>query len=154
MSLILEIKKLELQKLELLSSQPWRQGGQHAHAQYSGGNAQHGQGQGNGKLEQDTVMLKEDSELRNHRQKVELQQQMGVQERKHRGNKRYTLMVDINGHPYGQNMPLWMTCLRGHTQDADFSVDNYHLHITMMLLSIKQRVDNTFDYEGDLGESL
>ena len=42
MSLDLEIKKLELQKLELLSSQRRRQGGQHAHAQYSGGSAQYG----------------------------------------------------------------------------------------------------------------
>ena len=151
MSLDLEIKKLELQKLELLSSQRRRQGGQHAHAQYSGGSAQHGQGHGSERLEQDTVMRKEDSELRSRRRKVELQQQLGVREREHRGKKRYTVEVDMKGHPCGQNRPLWMTCLRGHAQDVDFSVDNYHMHNTTMLLSIKQRVDNTFDYEGGLG---
>ena len=64
---------------------------------------------------------------------------------------RYTVEVDMKGHPCGQNRPLWMTCLRGHAQDVDFSVDNYHMHSTTMLLSIKQRVDNTFDYEGGLG---
>ena len=139
MSLDLEIKKLELQKLELLSSQRRRQGGQH------------GQGHGSDRLSQDTVMRKEDSELRSHRRKIELQQQLGVREREHRGKKRYTVEVDMKGHPCGQNRPLWMTCLRGHAQDVDFSVDNYHQHSTTMLLSIKQRVDNTFDYEGGLG---
>ena len=114
MSLDLEIKKLELQKLELLSSHRRRQGGQHAHAQYSGGSAQHGQGHGSDRLVQDTVMRKEDLELRSRRRKVELQQQMEVREREHRGKKRYTVEVDMKGHPCGQNKPLWMTCLRGH----------------------------------------
>jgi hypothetical protein len=36
-------------------------------------------------------------------------------------------------------------------QDVDFRVDNYHKHNTTMLFSIKQRVDNTFDYEGGFG---
>ena len=109
---------------------------------------QHGHGHGSEKLEQDTVMRMEDSELRSRRRKVELQHQLEVREREHRGKKRYTMEVDMKGHPHGQNMPLWMTCLWGHAQDVDFSVDNYHMHSTTMLLSIKQRVDNTFDYEG------
>ena len=74
MLLDLEIKKLELQKLELLSSQRRRQGGQHTHTQYSGGNAQHGQGHGRDRMERETVMRKEDSKLRSRRRKVELQQ--------------------------------------------------------------------------------
>jgi hypothetical protein len=151
MSLDPEIKKLELQKLELLSSQRRRQCGQHAHAQYSGGSAQHGQGHGSERLEQDTVMCKEDSELRSRIRKVELQQQLGVREREHRGKKRYTVEVDMKGHPCGQNRPLWMTCLRDHAQDVDFNVDNYDMHNTTILLSIKQRIDNTFDYKGGLG---
>ena len=150
-SLDLEIKKLELQKLELLSSQRRRQGGQHAHAQYSGGSALHGQGHRSDRLVRDTVMRKEDSKLRSRKRKVELQQQMEVREREHRGKKRYTVEVDMKGHPYGQNKPLWMTCLRGHAHDVDFSIDNYHRHNKTMLLFIKQRVDNTFDYEGGLG---
>ena len=126
MSLNLEIKKLELQKLELLSSQHRQQGGHHAHGQYSGSNAHHGQGHGSDRPEQDTVMWTEDSEQRNRRRKVKLQQQLEVLEREHRGKKRYTVEVDMKGHPCGQNRPLWMTCLRGHAQDVDFSVDNYH----------------------------
>ena len=33
----------------------------------------------------------------------------------------------------------------------DFNIDNYHRNNTTMLFSIKQRVNNTFDYEGGLG---
>ena len=59
--------------------------------------------------------------------------------------------VDLRGNPQGQNRPLWLTCLQGHAQDIDFSEDNYNLHNTAMLLTIKERVDNTFDYHGGLG---
>ena len=145
MSVDLEIKKLELKKLQLLSSQHRRRGGRHAHGAYFGGSAQHGQGHGSDRLEQDTVMQTEDSEQRSWRQKVELQQQLEISEREHRGKKRYTMEVDMKGHPCGQNRPLWMTWLRGHAQDVDFSVDNYHRHNTTMLFSIKQCVNNTFN---------
>ena len=43
--------------------------------------------------------------------------------------------------------------LANHTQDVPLSVDNYNTHITSILLNNKQRVDNTFDYEEELGES-
>src|SRR5579875_3101281 len=71
MSLELEIKKLELQKLELLSSQRRRQGGQHV-------------------LQRDTIMRTDDSEQRSRRRQLERQQleqrqQMEVPEREHRG---------------------------------------------------------------------
>jgi hypothetical protein len=41
---------------------------------------------------------------------------------------------------------MWLTCLRGHSTDVDLSVDNYHAHDMEMLLNIKQRIDNTFEY--------
>jgi hypothetical protein len=58
----------------------------------------------------------------------------------------------MKDHPYGQNRSLWLTCLRGHSADLDFSVDNYVNHNTAMLLNIKQHVDNTFEYRGGLGK--
>ena len=47
------------------------------------------------------VMRKEDSELHSRRRKVELQQQLGVREREHCDKKRYTVEVDMKGHPCG-----------------------------------------------------
>jgi hypothetical protein len=65
--------------------------------------------------------------------------------------RKHVVEVDVRGHPQGQNRPLWLTCLRGHSQDIDFSEDNYHVHNTSMLLAVKERVDNTFEYRGGLG---
>ena len=62
--------------------------------------------------------------------------------------------VDLRGNPQGQNRPLWLTCLQGHAQDIDFSEKNYNLYSTAMLLIIKERVDNTFDYHGGLGKLI
>ena len=71
--------------------------------------------------------------------------------REQRGKKRYTVEVDMKGNPCGQNRSLWLICLRGHSQNVNFSKDNYNAHKTSMLLNIKQHVDNTFEYEGGLG---
>ena len=67
------------------------------------------------------------------------------------GPRKHLVEVDLRGHPQGQNRPLWLTCLRGHAQDLDFSEDNYKNLPTSMLLAVKERVDNTFDYHGGLG---
>lgn len=67
------------------------------------------------------------------------------------GSRKHVVEVDVRGHPQGQNRPLWLTCLRGHSQDIDFSEDNYNVHSTSMLLAVKERVDNTFEYRGGLG---
>ena len=56
----------------------------------------------------------------------------------------------MKGNPCGHCL-LWLTCLRGHSQDIDFSEDNYNEHKISMLLNIKKRVDNTFEYEGGIG---
>lgn len=37
-------------------------------------------------------------------------------------------------------------------QDVDFTVDIYNAHKTSMLLNTKHHVDNTFDYEGGIGQ--
>ena len=68
------------------------------------------------------------------------------------GPRKHLVEVDLKGHPQGQNRPLWLTCLRGHAQDIDFSEDNYKNLPTSMLLAIKERVDNTFEYHGGLGK--
>ena len=65
--------------------------------------------------------------------------------------RKHLVEVDLRGHPQGQNRPLWLTCLRGHAQDIDFSEDNYKNLSTSMLLAVKERVDNTFEYHGGLG---
>ena len=57
-------------------------------------------------------------------------------------------------NPCGQNHPLWLTCLRGHSHDIDFSEDDYNEHKISMLLNIKERVDNTFEYEGGIGRFI
>ena len=56
----------------------------------------------------------------------------------------------MKGNPCGLNPSLWLTCLRGHSKDVDFSMDNYNNHKTLMLLNIKQHVDSMFDYEGGI----
>jgi hypothetical protein len=71
--------------------------------------------------------------------------------REQRGRKRYTVEIDMKGNPCGQNRHLWLTCLRGHSHDIEFSKDNYNSYKTSMLLNIKERVDNTFGYEGGIG---
>lgn len=57
--------------------------------------------------------------------------------REHRGMKRCTVKVDMKKNSYGQNRSLWLTCLRGHYQDVDFSEDNYNEYKTSMLLNLK-----------------
>jgi hypothetical protein len=57
----------------------------------------------------------------------------------------------MKGNPCGQNRSLWLTYLRGHSQNMDFCEDKYNEHKTSMLLNIKQRVENTFENEGGLG---
>jgi len=143
-SLDLQIKRLELKKAKMLAAQRRLQGGQLAERQYPGGTMQHSQGHSGDRRTKD-------SDLRSRRRQVERQLMLGASEREHRGKKRYSVEVDMKGNPCGQNRQLWMSCLRGHSQDVDFSVDNYNHHSTTMLLAIKQRVDNTFDYEGGLG---
>ena len=71
--------------------------------------------------------------------------------KKKRGKKIYTVEVDMKGNPYGQNQSLCLTCLRGHSQDVDLSEENYNAYKISMLLNIKQRVNNTFEYERRLG---
>ena len=78
------------------------------------------------------------------------QQQFEVPRRKITRRKRYVVEVDMKRHPCGQNRSLWLTYLRGHSADVDFSVDNYVNHNTAMLLNIKQCVDNIFEYRGGL----
>jgi hypothetical protein len=143
-SLDLQIKKLELKKAKILVAQRRLQGEQPAERQYHGGTTQHNHGHSGDRRTND-------SDLRSHRRQVERQLMLGASEREHRGKKRYEVEVDMKGNPCGQNRQIWMSCLRGHSQDVDFSVDNYNQHSTTMLLAIKQRVDNTFDYEGGLG---
>ena len=81
-----------------------------------------------------------------------LQQEAPVREQ--HGRKRYTVEVDMKGNSCGENRHLWLRCLRGHAVDLDFSVDNYNELNAMTLLNIKKRVDNTFEYEGDIGHVI
>ena len=74
--------------------------------------------------------------------------------REQRGKKRYSVDVDMKGNPCGQNGSLWLTCMRGHSQNVNFCENNYNAHKTSMLLNIKQRIDNTFEYEGGLGRII
>ena len=101
--------------------------------------------------ERDVALRSHASEQRSRRRKISKQLQDEVVVREQSGIKRYSVEVDMKGNPCGQNRSLWLTCLRGHSQDVDFSEDNYNAHKTSMLLNIKQRVDNTFEYEGGLG---
>ena len=61
------------------------------------------------------------------RRRVALKQQQAQEAtfRDARGPRKHIVEVDLRGHPQGQNRPLWLTCLRGHAQDIDFSEDNY-----------------------------
>ena len=93
-----------------------------------------------------------DSHQKSRRRTVLKQQQArDVPFRDPGGPRKHLVEVDLRGHPQGQNRPLWLTCLRGHAQDLDFSEDNYKNLPTSMLLAVKERVDNTFDYHGGLG---
>ena len=69
-----------------------------------------------------------------------------------RGHRKHLVEVDLKGHLQGHNRSWWLTCLRGHAHDIDFSEDNYKNLNTSMLLAIKERVDNTFEYHGGLGK--
>ena len=86
------------------------------------------------------------------RRRVALKQQQAheVTFRDVGGPRKHLVEVDLRGHPQGPNRPLWLTCLRGHAQDIDFSEDNYKNLNTSMLLAVKERVDNTFEYHGGL----
>ena len=87
-----------------------------------------------------------------HRRRLHTRRlQQEAQVREQHGKKRYTVEVDLKGNPCGENRHLWLKCLRGHAIDLDFSVDNYNEHNAMILLNIKKRVDNTFEYEGGIG---
>ena len=88
------------------------------------------------------------------RRRVALKQQQAQEAtfRDARGPRKHIVEVDLRGHPQGQNRPLWLTCLRGHAQDIDFSEDNYKNIPPSMLLAVKERVDNTFEYRGGLGK--
>jgi hypothetical protein len=77
---------------------------------------------------------------------------MEVPYRESSGRKRYYVDVDLRANPYGFGRTKWLTCIRGHSLDLDFSVDNYSNHNTALLLNIKERVDNTFEYRGGLGK--
>ena len=113
--------------------------------------AQHAQSSGGAIAERDATLRSYASEQRSRRHRISKQQQDEVFVREHREKKRYTVEVDMKGNPCGQNQSLWLTCLRGHSQDVNFSKDNYNAHKTSMLLNLKQRVDNTFEYQGGLG---
>ena len=102
------------------------------------------------RAERDVTLRSHASEQRSRRRRISRQQKDEVSVREQRGKKMYSVDVDMKGNPCGQNRSLWLTCFRGHSQDVDFSLDNYNAHKTSMLLNIKQRVDNTFDYEGGL----
>ena len=90
-------------------------------------------------------------EQRSRRWKIFKQQQQEVSVREQRGRKMRTVKVNMKGNPCGQNRLLWWTCLRGYSQDIDFSKNNYNSYKTSMLLNIKKHVDNTFEYEGGIG---
>jgi hypothetical protein len=113
--------------------------------------AQNAQGSlGGASVYMDVPLWSYTSEQRSRRRRISKQQDEVVV-KEQRGKKRYTVDVDMKDNPCGQNRSLWLTCLRGHSQDVNFSEDNYNAHKTSMLLNIKQRVDNTFEYEGGLG---
>ena len=103
-------------------------------------------------LEDRGLLRSNDSDRRARRRQALKQQHVQAPAREISGRKRYVVEVDMKGHPCGQNRSLWLTCLRGHSADVNFSVDNYVHHSTTMLLNIKQRVDNTFEYRGGLGK--
>lgn len=94
---------------------------------------------------------KASSEKRKKRRAVERQHEEEARVREENGGPRYLCEVDMRGMPCGQHRTNWLACLRGHSQDVDFSIDNYNKHSTTMLLAIKRRVDSTFDYQGGLG---
>ena len=80
------------------------------------------------------------------RRKTSKQQQQ-IFMRKQRGMIMYTVDVDLKENLCGQKLSLWLTCLRGYSHDINFNKDNNYLYKTSMLLNIKKRVDNTFEYE-------
>ena len=121
------------------------------HALLQTQSAQRGQSSASAFGEEEVTLRSYASEQRSRRRKIAKQQQQDVTAREQRGRKRYSVDVDMKGNPCGQNRALWLTCLRGHSQDIDFSEDNYNSHKTSMLLNIKERVDNTFEYEGGIG---
>jgi hypothetical protein len=79
---------------------------------------------------------------------------MEVSERKLEGQKRYTCDIDMNGHPFGHGRITWLTCLQGHSNELDFSINDYNVHNTKILLNVKARVDNTFEYRGGIGRVI
>ena len=79
---------------------------------------------------------------------------MEVSEKKLVGKKRYTCDIDMNGHPSGHGRITWLTCLQRHSNDLDSSINNYNVHNTKILLNVKVRVDNTFEYHGGIGRVI
>jgi hypothetical protein len=76
---------------------------------------------------------------------------MEVPEKELVGRKKNTCYIDMRGHPYGHKQITWLTCLRGHSNDLDFSINNFNGHNTKILLNVKARVDNIFEYHGGIG---
>ena len=74
------------------------------------------------------------------RRRVALRQQQAqeVTFRDAGGPRKHIVEVNLRGHPQRQNRPLWLTCLRGHAHDIDFSDDNYKNLPTSMLLVVKE----------------
>jgi hypothetical protein len=78
------------------------------------------------------------------------QQALDILQCEQSGRKRYIVDVDLKGNSYSLGHAQWLTCMRGHSMDIDFSKDNYQTIDTGMLLNIKGHVVNTFEYRGGL----
>ena len=89
---------------------------------------QHDQSSGGAIAERDATLRSYASKQRSRRRRISKQQQDEVFTREQRGKKMYTVNVDMKGNPCGQNRSLWLTCLRRHLQDVNFSEDNYNAH--------------------------
>jgi hypothetical protein len=79
---------------------------------------------------------------------------MEVPEKELVGRKKNTCYIDMRGHPYGHKQITWLTCLRGHSNDLNFSIDNYNGYNTKILLNTKVQADNTFEYCEGIGQVI
>lgn len=137
-SIDLQIMKKELEMLKAQRSEKLRRGGKLTFETVPG-------------EEYGGVVRNSDPDRRQRRRLRSQQVQQEASVREQQGRKRYTVQVDMKGNPCGENRHLWLKCLRGHAADLDFSIDNYNDHNPLTLMNIKQRVDNTFEYEGGIG---
>ena len=85
--------------------------------------AQRTQSSGRGITGKDAILRSYASEQRSRRRKISKQKQDKVFVREQRDKKMYTIEVDMKSNSCSQNQSLWFTCLRGHSQDVDFSED-------------------------------